>query len=193
MAGRPARRAQAALSAVPRAHYLPPEIRGHAHLDEALPIGWGSTNSQPWTVGYMLRLLDPRPGMKVLDVGAGSGWTTDLLAHLVGPQGRVIGTEVIAELVERSRSALRAPNAEIRVAPPGVLGAPEAAPFDRILVSADPERLPGALVAQLGPGGRMVIPVAGRMLIVNLPDGGPPQVHRAPGGFRFVPLVLAHE
>lgn len=193
MAGRPARRAQAALNAVPRARYLPPEIRGRAHLDEALPIGWGSTNSQPWTVGYMLRLLDPRPGMRVLDVGAGSGWTTDLLAWLVGPQGRVIGTEVIADLARRSRATLRAPNAEIRVAAPDVLGAPQEAPFDRILVSAEPPWLPTELVAQLAPGGRMVIPVSGRMLIVSVPNGGRPQVHPAPGEFRFVRLVLAHE
>ncbi len=193
MSGRPARRAQAALAAVPRAHYLPPEVRIHADLDQALPIGWGSTNSQPWTVAYMLRLLDPRPGMKVLDVGAGSGWTTDLLAWLVGAGGRVIGTEIIAELVRRNRSVLRAPNAEILVARPGELGAPAEAPFDRILVSADPQQLPAQLVAQLAPGGRMVIPVSGRMLIVSVPDGGRPEVHRAPGEFRFVRLVLAHE
>lgn len=193
MAGRPALRAQAALKAVPRARYLPAEIRSRAHLDEALPIGWGSTNSQPWTVAYMLRLLDPRPGMTVLDVGAGSGWTTDLLAWLVGAEGRVIGTEVIPELVPRSRAALRAPNAEIRLAQPGELGVPQEAPFDRILVSADPQQLPVRLVAQLAPAGRMVIPVAGRMLIVSVPGDGRPQVHRAPGEFRFVRLVLAHE
>ena len=193
MAGRPAGRAQAALAAVPRAHYLPPQVRGQAHLDQPLPIGWGSTNSQPWTVGYMLRLLDPRPGMTVLDVGAGSGWTTDLLAWLVGAEGRVIGTEIVADLVQRARAGLQASNAEIRVSPPDELGAPQEAPFDRILVSADRGRGPADLGAHRAVGGRLVIPVAGRMLIVSVPDGGRPQVHRAPGEFRFVRLVLGHE
>lgn len=193
MGGRPAQRAQAALQAVPRVRYLPPEVRAHAQLDQPLPIGWGSTNSQPWTVAYMLRLLDPRPGMSVLDVGAGSGWTTDLVAWLVGPTGRVIGTEVIADLARRSRATLQASHAQIQVASKRELGAPRQAPFDRILVSADPGELPAELVAQLAPGGRMVIPVAGRMLIVSMPRTGHPSVHHAPGEFRFVRLVLAHD
>lgn len=190
MAGRPARRARAALAAVPRERYLPPEVREHASLDQALPIGWGSTNSQPWTVRYMLRLLDPRPGMKVLDVGAGSGWTTDLLAWLVGPTGSVIGTELIPELAARSRLGIRARNAELRDATPGVLGAPQDAPFDRILVSAEAPRVPEDLAGQLGRGGRMVLPVSGRMVVVSRGEAAGSVVHLAPGEFRFVPLLL---
>ena len=190
MVGRPAHRARAALQAVPREGYLPPEMRANAQRDEALPIGWGSTNSQPRVVEYMLRLLDPRPGMRVLDVGAGSGWTTDLLAWLVGPAGRVIGTEVIPELVERSRAALRSPVAELRLTSLDVLGAPRDGPFDRILVSAQPSRLPEQLVAQLAPRGRMVLPLRDRMIVVSVP-AGVPVVNRAPGEFRFVPLLLA--
>lgn len=188
--GRPAERAKAALRAVPREAYLPPQVRHNAHLDEALPIGWGATNSQPWTVQFMLRLLDPRPGMTVLDVGAGSGWTTDLLAWLVGPRGRVVGTELVPDLVERSRGALRAPHAELRLATRDVLGAPQDAPFDRILVSAEAQQPPQQLIAQLAPRGRMVIPVAGRIVVVSAP-AGVPVVNRAPGEFRFVPLLLA--
>ena len=74
-----------AFAAVPRADFLPPDQRAYAHQDRPLAIGFGATNSQPWTVRYMLRLLDARPGDRVLDVGSGSGWTTALLAHLTGP------------------------------------------------------------------------------------------------------------
>ncbi len=190
MAGRPGQRARAALRAVPRQAYLPPQVRAAADRDEALPIGWGSTNSQPRTVEYMLRLLDPRPGMRVLDVGAGSGWTTDLLAWLVAPDGRVIGSDVIPDLVERSRTALRSPLAELRLTSPDVLGAAQDGPFDRILVSAQAPWLPPALVAQLAPRGRMVLPLESRMVVVSVP-AGVPVINRAPGEFRFVPLLLA--
>lgn len=177
------------MRALRREWYLPPEVRPFAGRDEALPIGWGSTNSQPWTVAFMLRLLDARPGMTTLDVGAGSGWTTDLLAWLVGEGGRVIGTELVAELAARSRGNLRAPNAEIRVATRGVLGAPEDAPFDRILVSADAGGIPAELVGQLAPGGRMVLPAGGHIYVVSAPPGRTPVTRRAPGEFRFVPLL----
>ena len=89
----------AAFAAQPREGFLPPEQRPHAALDRPLPIGWGQTNSQPTTVANMLRLLRVAPGMRVLDVGAGSGWTTALLAHLVGPRGQVHGVERVPELV----------------------------------------------------------------------------------------------
>lgn len=162
MAGRPALRAQAALKAVPRARYLPAEIRSRAHLDEALPIGWGSTNSQPWTVAYMLRLLDPRPGMTVLDVGAGSGWTTDLLAWLVGAEGRVIGTEVVPSscLVAARRCGRRTPRSGLPSR--AIWGCRRRRRSTGSWSRRIRGRLPAELVAQLAPAGRMVIPVASR-------------------------------
>jgi protein-L-isoaspartate(D-aspartate) O-methyltransferase len=89
----------AAFAAAPRRGFLPRDQRRHAGHDGPLPIGHGQTSSQPRTVAAMLRLLDVRPGHRVLDVGAGSGWTTALLAHLVGDEGRVEGVEVVPELV----------------------------------------------------------------------------------------------
>ncbi len=179
-----------AFASVPRAGFLPPDMRRYAADDRALPIGYGATNSQPWTVRFMLGLLDARPGDRVLDVGSGSGWTTALLAELVGPHGEVVGVEIVPELVERGRRNLgdRWPWARIEQAAPGVFGLPDAGSFDRILVSADGGRVPGELEDQLAPGGRMVLPSGGAMTLVErAADGG---LTRRPTGhmFVFVPL-----
>ncbi|GGA63214.1 fibrillarin-like rRNA methylase [Pseudoclavibacter endophyticus] len=188
-------RVWAAFEAVPRLGFLPEDVRPQAEMDAPLPIGHGQTNSQPSTVAGMLELLDVPAGARVLDVGTGSGWTTALLAHLVGPSGRVIGTELVQELRDRGAANLERAlqrsgefaSAEIRHAQPGVLGAPEDAPFDRILVSAEPNVLPEELVTQLAPGGIMVIPVAGTMLRVVRDAEGDVATTRH-GNYRFVPL-----
>lgn len=199
-----------AFAAVPRRDFLPAGQQASAHLDRALDIGHGVTNSQPTTVRTMLALLDPQPGDKVLDVGSGSGWTTALLAHLVAPTGSVVGVERIPELVERSREALgrivpdekhpdpsesgafrqglsRFAPATIHPADPGVLGRPEEAPYDRVLVSADADQVPRALVEQLAVGGVLVVPVVGVMhRIVLTPEGSVVEQH---GRYAFVPLI----
>jgi protein-L-isoaspartate(D-aspartate) O-methyltransferase len=180
----------AAFAATPRELFLPERARSRAAYDGPIDIGHGQTNSQPRTVAAMLRLLDVRAGDRVLDVGAGSGWTTALLAALTGPDGRVIGVEVVPELVSfggRNLACTGRSWAEIRPAADGVLGVPEEAPYDRILVSAEGRELAAELVAQLGPGGRMVAPVAGRMLLA-VRSGDRVEVSRH-GHYRFVPLV----
>lgn len=179
----------AAFAAVPRAGFLTPAQASRASYDGPLEIGQGQTNSQPRTVEAMLRLLAVEPGNRVLDVGAGSGWTTALLAHLTGSEGRVVGVELEPALVEFGAANLdRAgtTGAEIREAEPGVLGLPAEGPFDRVLVSAEPPTLPQELVDQVVDGGRMVIPVAGTMLLV-IRRGDDIEVTRH-GGYRFVPL-----
>lgn len=138
----------------------------------------------------MLKLLAARPGDRVLDVGAGSGWTTALLAWLVGPTGRVIGVELSAEIAAFGAANVRRcgrPWATLTEAVPGVLGDPDHAPYDRVLVSADAASLPTALEVQLAPEGRMVVPVAGVMTVVQLGPDGSREV-TTHGRYSFVPL-----
>ncbi len=179
----------AAFAAVPRAGFLPRSLRRRASYDGPLDIGHGQTNSQPLTVDRMLRLLDVQPGSRVLDVGSGSGWTTALLAHLTGPGGSVLGVEIIPDLVSTGAGHLHATGfdwARIEPARPGELGRPDEAPFDRILVSAAARTLPEDLVAQLADDGRLVVPVAGTMLLV-VRHGEDRRVTEH-GSYRFVPL-----
>lgn len=182
-----------AFAAVPRQGFLPPDERRRSSYDGPLPIGHGQTNSQPRTVADMLRLLEVHPGQKVLDVGAGSGWSTGLLAHLTGPDGLVIGTEIVPELVKFGRANLagcpetRRLPARIETADPDAVGWPTQAPYDRVLVSAQAPTLPMALVDQLKVGGRMVLPVDNTMLLVRRsPEGVDITEH---GHYRFVPLL----
>ncbi len=182
-------RVAAAFEACPREGFLPERERRRSGYDGPLPIGDGQTNSQPRTVAAMLRLLEVAPGQRELDVGSGSGWTTALLAHLVGPSGEVVGVELEPSLVDFGSANLAAtaqPWARIVQATPGVLGVPDHAPYDRILVSAEPAALPQQLVDQLGDGGRLVIPVRGTMTLVTRDGDETRQTHH--GFYRFVPL-----
>jgi protein-L-isoaspartate(D-aspartate) O-methyltransferase len=175
---------------VRRADFLPELLQTSADVDSPLPIGAGQTSSQPRTVAAMLRLLEPGAGDRVLDVGAGSGWTTAMLARLVGPEGWVVGVELDPGLAQWGADNLRAyamPWAELHQAEPGVLGRPDLAPFDRILVSAEAHDLPIELVDQLGSDAVMVVPVSGRMCRVARSRDGAVTLTRH-GRYRFVPL-----
>jgi protein-L-isoaspartate(D-aspartate) O-methyltransferase len=186
-------RVRAAMAAQPRERFLPASERRRASYDGPLDIGHGQTNSQPRTVRAMLGLLDVHRGQRVLDVGSGSGWTTALLAELVGPTGSVLGLERVADLVVTGAENVQAagmPWARVRAAVPGVLGAPDEGPFDRVLVSAMATRLPSELVEQLTPDGILVVPVGGRMVRVVRDDSAPDGLLLSEHGhYRFVPLV----
>jgi len=180
----------AVLRSVDRRDFLPPGQREHAALDRPLPIGWEQTNSQPSTVAAMLELLHVLRTHRVLDVGTGSGWTTALLGQLVGAEGEVVGVELHPELASWGAANVRAYDmswTSVRQAEPGVLGWPEKAPYDRIMVSAEADELPAALTKQLRVGGIMVIPVRGQLLSVTATAADEFETTEH-GRYRFVPL-----
>lgn len=179
-----------AFKKIDRAKFLPEHVRQLAYIDDALPIGYGQTGSQPYTVRLMLKWLDPRPGEKILDVGFGSGWTTALLSYLVGPKGKIYAVERVPELVEfgqDNNERFGVKNAEFFQAGEE-LGLPEHAPYDRILVSASADEIPQGLVDQLKVGGKMVIPVHYDILEIIKKAKEKPGIKTHPG-FVFVPLL----
>lgn len=183
-----------AMLAVPRSRFLRRRHQALAGHDGPLRIGSGQTCSQPRTVANMLRLLDVRVGQRVLDVGAGSGWTTALLAHLVGPDGVVVGVELEPRLARWGSANVAAsgcPWAGIEVADPERLGWSAGAPYDRVLVSANAAELPLALVDQVEVGGVLVLPVASQMWRVRrlrVGNGAGSAAVTRHGDYRFVPL-----
>jgi protein-L-isoaspartate(D-aspartate) O-methyltransferase len=180
-----------AMHAVDRRAFLPPAQRRWADQDRPLDIGHGQTNSQPSTVAAMLRLLEVPRGARVLDVGSGSGWTTAILARLVGPDGRVLGLERNPDLAAQGAANLATTEmawASIERASTGVLGRPGNR-YDRVLVSAAADELPRTLVDQLLPGGRMVVPVRHAMTVVVRDPSGEGFRTSEHGTYSFVPLV----
>jgi protein-L-isoaspartate(D-aspartate) O-methyltransferase len=151
------RRVMEALAKVARHEFVPLELQSVAYFDGPLPIGFGKTISQPFIVAVMTDLLDLRPSDIVLEVGTGLGYQTAVLAQLAQ---RVYSIELIEELAVQARRRLARQgydNIETRVSN-GCAGWPEQAPFDKIIVTAAPELIPVALLDQLAPGGRLVIP-----------------------------------
>ena len=180
-----------ALRAVDRAKFVPAELRPNAYRDTALPIGERQTISQPTVVVYCLELLQVRLGDRGLDVGTGSGWTTALLAQLVGPTGSVVGVERIPSLVSfGSRNLSKFAYAHAHIEQTGTeLGKPDSAPFDRILVSATADTVPEALTKQLKNGGRMVTPIQEAICAIDRTDDHFSTVCHE--GYVFVPLITA--
>lgn len=179
-----------AFRANPRANFLPDWVKGSAAIDVALPIGYGSTNSQPSTVAKMLEWLAVEPGQKILDLGSGSGWTSALLAYLTGLHGRVVAVEKIPELVAFGRdncARLGIQNVAFQQAGSSY-GWPPEAPYDRILVSAAASAVPIEILDQLAAPGRLVIPIYSVVMVVDKDASGNLQQQEYPG-FIFVPLV----
>ncbi len=177
---------------VPRHHFLPEGVWHRAYEDAPLPIGFGQTASQPSLQAFMLKVLDPQPDEKVLEIGTGSGFFTALLARM---SDRVYSVERVRELSVRARRALDAmgfQNIALMVGD-GTIGWRKYAPFDVITVAAASPSVPQPLIDQLAPGGRMVLPVGSRseqeLILVTRDENGRLEEGSVQERCTFVPLL----
>lgn len=183
---------RAALLKVERHRLVAPGDASSAYRNQPLPIGHGQTISQPYIVALSTELIAPRPGQVVLDIGTGSGYQAALLAEIVG---KVFSVEILEPLGKEAEQRLRKlgySNIEVKIGD-GYKGWPEKGPFDGIVVTAAAPEIPRALVDQLKPGGRMVIPVgsaggAQDLVLVTKTPGGE-VLRKNVLAVRFVPLV----
>jgi len=193
-----------AFKKVKRADFLPKEMKDFGELNEALPIGYGQTISQPLVVAFMLELLEPKEGEKILDIGSGSGWTTALLAYIVNggetskakvqnTKGKVIAIEIIPELKEFGEKNVAKYNFIEKgivefVLGDGSKGYKKKAPFDKILVSASAEKCYESWKEQVKIGGRIVAPISNSIWLFIKKSESEFEEFEYPG-FVFVPLV----
>jgi protein-L-isoaspartate(D-aspartate) O-methyltransferase len=189
-------RVMAALARVPRHAFVPPEDISVAYLNRPLAIGHGQTISQPYIVAVMTDLLDLAATDRVLEIGSGCGYQTAILAEVAG---RVYSIEVIEDLATRARRRLAElgyANVEVRTGD-GFQGWPEEAPFDAVMVTAAPSRLPGVLADQLKAGGRMVVPVgrprATQTLVLGVKQADGTLKTKKTLPVAFVPMVKGAE
>lgn len=182
-------RVLAAMAKVPRHLFVPEEVRAQAYEDYPLPIGARQTISQPYIVALMTSLLDLRGGERVLEIGTGSGYQAAVLAEIAGSVHTIEILEPLARTAQQTLSELGYRNVQFRVGD-GWAGWPEAAPFDGILVTAAPEKVPQPLLDQLKVGGKLVIPVGAYvqdLLVLTKTATGLERKNIIP--VRFVPMT----
>jgi protein-L-isoaspartate(D-aspartate) O-methyltransferase len=177
---------------IDRKDFVKEEYKDQAYFDTPLPTLMGQTISQPYVVAFMLELLQPQKEQKILDIGFGSGWTTSLLAEIVGENGKVYGIEIVSEVFEFGKKNIEKYNflqkgiVEVFLMD-GSKGFPEKSPFDRILVSAASEKIPEEMILQLKENGILVIPDFEGIWKIKKINGKIKKEYYY--GFVFVPLV----
>ena len=181
-----------AMDEVPREHFVTPEFSDSAYADQALPIACGQTISQPYVVAYMTEQLEVGPQHRVLEVGTGSGYQAAILSRMAREVVSIERYRTLANLARERLKTLGYSNVTILVGD-GFNGAPERAPFDRIIVTAAAAEVPKALVEQLGAGGKLVLPLGprhGAQYIVKLTKTASGALTRENLiAVRFVPLL----
>jgi len=182
-----------AFKKIDRKDFVLEELKENAYLDAPLPIGFNQTISQPSTVAFMLELLQPQEGQKILDIGSGSGWQTALLSEIVKQKGQVFAVEIVPRLKEFGEKNV----GKYSFVKSGITkficadsskGLPKAAPFDRIIVAAYANEIPQELKRQLKIGGRLVMPIKNSIFLVERIGKDDFKKTEYPG-FRFVPLI----
>ena len=179
-----------AMAKVPREEFVPPEVRAASYTDQPLPIGYGQTISQPYMVAFMTEQLRPSAKDRVLEIGTGSGYQAAILADLVAEVYSIEIVEPLAKNAEVTLQRLGYKNVHIKTGD-GYKGWPEFAPFDAIIVTCAPERVPQPLTDQLKEGGRMIIPVgpAGVQQLYLLQKRNGQLLQSAVELVRFVPMT----
>ena len=183
-------RVLAAMAKVPREEFVPEDLRAQAYADQPLPIGHDQTISQPFIVAYMTEQLHPQPTDRVLEIGTGSGYQAAVLAELVAEVYSIEIIEPLAKDASARLARLGYKQAHVKIGD-GYKGWPEVAPFDAIIVTCAPDKVPEPLAAQLKDGGRMVIPVGSvgdqQLYLLKKENGELEQ--RAILPVRFVPMA----
>lgn len=182
-----------AMEKIERHEFVPREVENEAYSNTPLPIGYGQTISQPYTVAYMLELLELEKGAKVLEIGTGSGYNAILIAEIVGSKGKVYSVEIIPELVKFSKENIRKTglkNVEI-IMGDGGRGYEKEKPYDRIIITAAAKEIPPDLLKQLKEGGILVAPLGERDMqtMTKIRKTKKKITKKEFGGFIFVPLT----
>jgi protein-L-isoaspartate(D-aspartate) O-methyltransferase len=183
-----------AMRRVPREEFLPKDVRDEAYIDSPLPIGEGQTISAPHMVAIMAEQLDLRPGQKLLEIGAGSGYHSAVCAELIAPDGHIYTIERISSLATFAEDNLKRTgygDLVTVILGDGTKGLPDKAPFDRIFVAAGAPDIPTPLTDQLSDGGKLLVPVGGRYYqdLIKVERKGKKLFKENMGGCIFVPLI----